>query len=149
VKPPLPEEVPPPTPAEVKPPSPEKVKTPPLKEVMPPRRKVALQPMAAVRAPALSAEDTSWSAKLFHEAFVKLRKVSVHLGVQPPSHPLQTTVKDYAFKINVLVGDLERGVLAPVDDNDSDDGGLDVSGSGSCSGSDTDGGAPLVATTST
>jgi hypothetical protein len=32
-------------------------------------------------------------------------------------------VKDYAFKINVLVGDLERGVLAPVDD----DGGLDVS----------------------
>jgi hypothetical protein len=36
--------------------------------------------------------------------------VAVHLWVQPPSHLLQTTVKDYAFKINVLVGDLERGV---------------------------------------
>jgi hypothetical protein len=50
---------------------------------------------------------------LFHKAFVKLRKVAVHLGVPAPSHPLQMTVKDYAFKVNVLVGDLERGVLAP------------------------------------
>jgi hypothetical protein len=50
------------------------------------------------------------------------------------------TVKDYFFKINVLVGDLERGVLAPIDD----DGGLNVSVFGSYS----DGGAPLVATTS-
>jgi hypothetical protein len=40
-------------------------------------------------------------------------------------------VKDYAFRINVLVGDLERGVLAPVDDDNDNDGGLDVSGSGS------------------
>jgi hypothetical protein len=57
------------------------------------------------------------------------------------------TVKDYAFKINVLVGDLERGVLAPVDKDSGDNGGLDVSGSGS--DSDSDGGAPPVVTTST
>jgi hypothetical protein len=55
-------------------------------------------------------------------------------------------VKDYAFKINVLVGDLERGVLAPIDDDDDDDGSLDISGSGS--DSDSDGGAPPAATTS-
>jgi hypothetical protein len=48
-----------------------------------------------------------------------------------------------------LVGDLERGVLAPVDDNGSDDGGLDVSSSSSGSGSDTNGGAPPAETTST
>jgi hypothetical protein len=52
-------------------------------------------------------------------------------------------VKDYAFKINVLVGDLERGVLTPVDDDGGEDGGLDVSGSSS----DSDGGAPPAATT--
>jgi hypothetical protein len=52
------------------------------------------------------------------------------------------TVKDYAFKINVLVGDLERGVLAPVDDHGGDDGGLNVFGS------DSDSGAPSAATTS-
>jgi hypothetical protein len=46
-------------------------------------------------------------------------------------------VKDYTFKINVLVGDLERGVLAYVDDDSGDDGGLDVFDSGSNS----DGGA--------
>jgi hypothetical protein len=76
--------------------------------------------------------------------------VVVHLGVPTPSHPLQVTVKDYAFKINVFVGDLERGVLAPVDDDGGDDGSLEVSGSGSGSGSDSDsdGGAPLAATTS-
>jgi hypothetical protein len=45
--------------------------------------------------------------------FHDLGKVAVHLGVQPPSHPLQTIVRDYAFKINVLVGELERGVLPP------------------------------------
>jgi hypothetical protein len=108
VKPPLPEEVSPPPPAEVKPPPPEEVKSPPPKEVKPPRRKVALQPVAVVCAPALSAEEATWSAKLFHDAFMKLQKVVVHLGVPPTSHPLQTTVKDYAFKISVLVGDLER-----------------------------------------
>jgi hypothetical protein len=56
------------------------------------------------------------------------------------------TVKDYAFKINVLVGDLERGVLTPIDDDGGDDGGLDVSGFGSGSGSD--GGAPPAETNS-
>jgi hypothetical protein len=83
---------------------------------------------------------------LFHEAFVKLQKVAIHLGILAPSHLLPTTVKDYAFKINVLVGDLERGVLAPIDDDDDDDGSLDISGSGS--DSDSDGGAPPAATTS-
>jgi hypothetical protein len=102
---PLPEEVPPPPPAEVKPPPPEEVK--------PQRRKVARQPVAAVRAPAVNVQDASWSAKLLHQAFVNLGKVVVHLGVQPPSHPLQTTMMDYVFKINVLVGELERGVLPP------------------------------------
>jgi hypothetical protein len=55
-------------------------------------------------------------------------------------------VKDYAFKINVLVGDLERGVLTPVDNDGGDDAGFNVSGSNSDSNSD--GGAPLAATTS-
>jgi hypothetical protein len=57
-------------------------------------------------------------------------------------------MKDYAFEINVMVGNLERGVLAPVDDDGSDDGGLDVSGSGSDSDSISDSGTPPVATTS-
>jgi hypothetical protein len=86
---------------------------------------------------------------LFHEAFVMLRKVVVHLGVPAISDLLQTTMKDYAFKINVLVGDLERGVLAPVDDDGGDDGGLDVSSFGSSSDSDSDGGPPPAACTST
>jgi hypothetical protein len=52
---------------------------------------------------------------------------------------------DYAFKINVLAGELERGVLPPVyDDDDDDDGGLDVSGSDS----DSNGGASPAVTTS-
>jgi hypothetical protein len=100
-----PEEVPPPPPEEVSPSMPEEVK--------PPRRKVAQQPVAPVRAPAVNVQDASWSVKLRHQAFMNLGKVVVHLGVQPPSHPLQMTVMDYAFKINVLVGELERGVLPP------------------------------------
>jgi hypothetical protein len=92
MKPPPPEEVPLPPPAEVK--------LPPPEEVKPPWHRVALQP-AALRAPALSAEEAPWSAKLFHKAFMKLRKVAVHLGVQLPSHPLQTTMKDYTLKVNV------------------------------------------------
>jgi hypothetical protein len=122
------------------PPPPEEVKPPLLKEVKPPRRKVALQPVAVVHAPALNAEKATWLANLFHEAFVKLQKVAVHLEVPTPSHPWQMTMKNYAFKINVLVGDLERGLLAPVDDDGGDNGGLNVSGSGS------DGGAPPAAT---
>jgi hypothetical protein len=53
-------------------------------------------------------------------------------------------VKGYAFKINILAGDLERGVLAPDDDDDDCDGSLDGSGSGSDSG----GGALPAVTTS-
>jgi hypothetical protein len=82
---------------------------------------------------------------LFCKAFVKLRKVVVHLWVLAPRDSLQMTVKDYAFKINILVGDLERGVLAPVDDDGGDNGDLYVSGSSS----DSDGGAPPAVTTST
>jgi hypothetical protein len=72
----------------------EEVKPPPPKEVMPPRRMVALQPVVVVRALALNVDKATWSANLFHEAFVKLRKVAVHLGVPAPSHPLQMTVED-------------------------------------------------------
>jgi hypothetical protein len=43
-----------------------------------------------------------------------------------------------------LVGDWERGMLVPVDNDSGNDGGLDVSGSDS----DSDGGAPLAVTTS-
>jgi hypothetical protein len=45
-------------------------------------------------------------------------------------------VIDYAFKVNVLAGKLEREVVPPVYDDDDDDGGLDVSSSGSDSDSD-------------
>jgi hypothetical protein len=141
-----PEEVPPPLPAEVKPPPHEEVKPPPPEEVNPPQPKVLPHPVAVVRAPPLNADKATWSVNLFRETFVMLRKVAVHLGVPPPRDPLQMTVKDYTFMINFLIGDLERGVLAPVDDDSSDDGGLDVSGSGS--GSDSDGGAPSAVTTS-
>jgi hypothetical protein len=81
VPPPPPAVVPPPLPAEVKPPPHEEVKPPLPKEVKPPWRKVALQLVPAVRAPALSVDEATWSANLFHEAFLKLRKVAVHLGV--------------------------------------------------------------------
>jgi hypothetical protein len=50
---------------------------------------------------------------------------------------------DYAFKVNVLAGHLEREVPPPDVD---DDGSLDVSSSGS--DSDSDGGAPPAVTTS-
>jgi hypothetical protein len=58
------------------------------------------------------------------------------------------TVMDYAFKVNVLAGKLEREVVLPIYNNDNDDGGIDVSSSGSDSNSDSDGGAPPAATTS-
>jgi hypothetical protein len=127
-------------------PSSAEVKLPPPKEVKLPPPEVVLQPMAVMHAPPLNADEATWSVNLFRDAFVKLQKVTVHLGVPAPRDPLQMTVKDYAFKINILVGDLERGVLAPVDDDNTDDDGLD--GSGSVSGSDSDGGAPPAATTS-
>jgi hypothetical protein len=80
--------------------------------------------MVVMRAPPLNADEATWSVNLFRDAFVKLQKVAVHLGVPTPWDPLQMTVNDYAFKINILVGDLERGVLAPVDDDGGDDGSL-------------------------
>jgi hypothetical protein len=103
VKPPPLEEVSPPTPTEVKAPPPEEVKLPSPKEVKPPRRKVALQPVAAVRAPALCAEDASWSAKLFDEAFVKLVKVAVHLWVEPPSHPLHENEAEHEKHLRIVL----------------------------------------------
>jgi hypothetical protein len=57
------------------------------------------------------------------------------------------TMMDYAFKVNVLAGYLEREVVPPVYDDD-DDGDLKVSSSSSDSDSDSDGGAPPAATTS-
>jgi hypothetical protein len=74
---------------------------------------------------------------------MKLQKVVVHLRVQPPSHPLQTTVMDYAFDQCLGWGPGERSA-PPVDDDGDDDGSLDISGSGP----DSDGGAPPAATTS-
>jgi hypothetical protein len=44
----------------------------PAKEVKLLRCKVALQPVAVVRAPALNADEATWSANLFHKAFMKL-----------------------------------------------------------------------------
>jgi hypothetical protein len=98
------EEVPPPPPVEpekVSPLTPAEVKPPPPEEVKPPRCKVARQPVAPMRAPSTNVQDASWSVKLLHHASVNLGKVVIHLGVQPPSHPLKTTVMDYTFKINV------------------------------------------------
>jgi hypothetical protein len=158
VPPPLPnehEEVPPPSPDEPKevlPPSPDKpeeVPPPPPDEPeevpppMPDKPEEALepQPVAVVRARPLNADEATWSLNLFRDAFVKLPKVVVHLGVPVPNDLLQGTVKDYAFKINILVVDLESGVIAHVDDDDDDDGSLDGSDS------DSDGGAPPVVTT--
>jgi hypothetical protein len=86
-----------------------------------------------------------FSVKMVYQAWQSLGKMAVHLGVQRPTDPLQTTVMDYAFKVNVLAGHLRREVVPPDDD---DDGGLDVSSSGSTLDSDSDGGAPPVATTS-
>jgi hypothetical protein len=89
-------------------------------------------------------EDACFSVKMLYPSWQSLGKVAVHLGVQRPTDPLQTTVMDYAFKVNVLAGNLEREVVPPVYDDEDDDGGLDVSSSGS----DSDGGAPPAATTS-
>jgi hypothetical protein len=102
-----PEEVLPPPPAE-----PEEVPLPPPEEVKrlkPPRRKVPL-PM---RAPSVNVEDACFSVKMLYQAWQSLKKMAVHLGVQQPPEPLQMTVMDYAFKVNVLAGHLEREVVPP------------------------------------
>jgi hypothetical protein len=146
VPPPLPaepEKVPQPSPAEVKPPPPDVVK-PPLPDEL--EEALAPQPMAVVHAPPLNANEATWSVNLFRDAFMMLRNVVIHLGVPIPRDPLLMTMNNYAFKINIFVGDLERGVLTTVDDDGCNDCSLD--GSGSCSGSDFDGGAPPAATTS-
>jgi hypothetical protein len=52
-----------------------------------------------------------FSVKMLHQAFLSLGKVVVHLGVQRSTDPLQTTVMDYTFKINVLTGELKRGLF--------------------------------------
>jgi hypothetical protein len=101
------EEVPPPPPAE-----PEEVPPPPPEEVKrmkPPWRKVPL-PM---RAPSVDVEDACFSVKMLYQAWQSLKKMAAHLGVQRPLEPLQTTVMDYAFKVNVLAGHLEREVVPP------------------------------------
>jgi hypothetical protein len=135
-----PEEVPPPLPTE-----PEEVPLPPpeeVKQLKPPRCKVP----PPLRAPKVNFEDACFSVKMLYQAWQSLGKVVVHLGVQRPTNPLLTTVKDYALKVNVLAGQLEREVVPPV--YDDDDGGLDVSSSGSDSNSDSNGRAPPAATTS-
>jgi hypothetical protein len=101
------EEVPPPPPTE-----PEEVTSPPPEEVKrlkPPRRKVS-PPM---RAPSVNVEDACFSVKVLYLAWQSLKKMVVHLGVQRPPEPLQTTVMDYAFKVNVLAAHLEREVVPP------------------------------------
>jgi hypothetical protein len=94
-----PEEVPPPPPEEVPPPLPEEVK-----RLKPPRRKVPL-PM---RAPSVNVEDAYFLVKMLFQAWQSLKKMVVHLGVERLPETLQTTVIDYAFKVNVLAGHLER-----------------------------------------
>jgi hypothetical protein len=101
------EEVPPPPPAE-----PEEVSPPPPEEVKrlkPPRCKVSL-PM---RAPSVNVEDACFSVKMLYQCWQSLKKMDVHLGAQRPPEPLQTTVMDYAFKVNVLAEHLEREVPPP------------------------------------
>jgi hypothetical protein len=51
--------------------------------------------------------------KMLYEAWQSLVKLAVHLGVQRPPSPMQTTVMDYAFKVNVFAGNLEREVVPP------------------------------------
>jgi hypothetical protein len=99
-----PDDVPPPPPEEVPPPPPEEVK-----QLKPPRRKVPL-PM---RAPSVNVEDACFSVKMLYQAWQSLKKMVVRLGVQRPPEPLQTTVMDYNFKVNVLAGHLEREVVPP------------------------------------
>jgi hypothetical protein len=106
-----PEEVPPPPPAE-----PEEVSPPPPEEVKrlkPPRRKVARQPAVPLRAPKVDYSDVCFSVKMLYEAWQSLGKLAVHLGGPTTPSPLQTTMMDYAFKVNVLVGKQEREVVSP------------------------------------
>jgi hypothetical protein len=80
-----------------------------VKQLKPPRRKVPL-PMCA---PSVNGEDACFSVKMLYQAWQSHKKMFVHLGVEWPPEPLQTTVMDYAFKVNVLAGHLEREVVPP------------------------------------
>jgi hypothetical protein len=73
-----PEEVPLPLPDE-----PKEAPPPPPDE---PEEALAPQPVAVVRAPPVNADKATWSVNLLSDAFVKLRKGFVHLGV--PVHPM-------------------------------------------------------------
>jgi hypothetical protein len=139
---PTPEEAlppPPEEPEEVPPPVPEEAPTP--------------SPVEAVTLPQLHLVDI-WYVNMFLQAFRRLRRVAVELGLPQPNDLLQRTMRDCTYKIHDLARDLEGVVIGPHDDNDddgdvgsfngSDNGGLD----GSSSGSDSDGEAPLAATTS-
>jgi hypothetical protein len=100
-----PEEVPPPPlagPEEVPPPPPQHKVSPP-----PPQHKVLL----SMCAPSVNVEDVYFSVKMLYQAWQSLKKMVVHLRVERPPEPLQTTVVDYAFKVNVLAGHLEREVV--------------------------------------
>jgi hypothetical protein len=85
----------------VPPPPPEE-----MKRLKPPQRKVPL-PMRAL---SVNVEDAYFSVKMLYQAWRGLKKMVVHLRVQRPPEPLQTTVMDYAIKVNLLAGDLEREV---------------------------------------
>jgi hypothetical protein len=64
-----------------------------------------------MRAPSANVEDACFSMKMLYRAWQSLKKMVVHLRVQQPPEPLQTTVMDCAFKVNVLAGHLEREVV--------------------------------------
>jgi hypothetical protein len=106
-----PEEVPPPPPTE-----PEEVPPPPPEEVKrlkPPQRKVARQPVVPLGAPKVDYSDACSSLKMLYKAWQSLGKLATHLGVQLPPGLLQMTVMDYAFKVNVFAGKVEREVVPP------------------------------------
>jgi biotin synthase-related radical SAM superfamily protein len=51
--------------------------------------------------------------KMLYEASQSLGKMAVHLEVQISPGPKEMTVMDYAFKVNVLAGNVEREVVPP------------------------------------
>jgi hypothetical protein len=52
---------------------------------------------------------------MLYQAWQSLGKMAIHLGVQRPTDPLQTTVMDYTSKVNVLAGQL----TPPPDDDET------------------------------
>jgi hypothetical protein len=82
--------------------------------------------------------DTIGLVNIFLEAFRRLPRVAVHLAVPPPNVPLKRIMKDFAFIIHVLNGDIERVVAGPSDDDDSCNGGIDSGDDGGHDGSGSD-----------